>query len=215
MLASMKIPVHEADDEVHRLLGPGGKAAEAIAAAFPYFEYPQIYGEKLKSGARSIRRGALGQVVFYDDQKRLRLEKILHPLVREAQGEFIRKHRNIGSPVVVLDIPLLFETGGENLVNYTLVVTAPYEVQRRRVMERPNMDEAKFNAILSRQMPDGEKCARADFVIHTGLGRAYTMRELKQALAAIKKKEKKNVEESPRPLSRKARKSRDVQDDLR
>src|SRR5688572_5390175 len=86
MLESLKIPVHEADDEVHALLAPGGKATIAVGAAFPYFQYKQIYGEKTKSGARKIKRGALGEVVFHDDEKRLELEKILHPLVREAQG---------------------------------------------------------------------------------------------------------------------------------
>jgi dephospho-CoA kinase len=190
MLESMRIPVHEADDEVHKLLGPRGKAALAVGAAFPYFDFPHIYGKKSLKGNRIIKRGELGKVIFADEEKRDRLEKILHPYVREAQADFIRRHKNMGTKIVALDIPLLFETGGENLVNYTIVVTAPYEVQRRRVLERRGMDEKKFHAILERQMPDGEKCARADYIVHTGLGRAHTMRELKTALADIRKKKK-------------------------
>lgn len=188
MLESLRIPVHEADDEVHRLLAPGAPGAVAVGKVFPYFGYPQIYDRKTKSGARSIKRAALGKVVFADDEKRERLEKILHPLVRDAQTQFIRRHKNLGAKMVALDIPLLFETGGEARVDYTLVVSAPLNVQRRRVMARPGMDEKKFRAILERQMPDGEKRARADYVIHTGLGRAQTMKELKAALADIRKK---------------------------
>ncbi|MGB4107524.1 MAG: dephospho-CoA kinase [Alphaproteobacteria bacterium] len=190
MLESMRIPVHEADDEVHKLLAPGAAGALAVGKAFPYFGYPQIYGRKTKSGARSIKRAALGKIIFADDEKRKKLEKILHPLVRGAQARFIRKHTNLGAKMVALDIPLLFETGGESLVHYIFVVSAPYNVQRRRVLARPGMDEKKFRAILERQMPDGEKRARADYVIHTGLGRAQTMKELKAALADIRKKHK-------------------------
>ncbi|MCE7886481.1 MAG: dephospho-CoA kinase [Alphaproteobacteria bacterium PRO2] len=189
MFESLRIPVHEADDEVHKLLSPGGKGARAVGAAFPYFQFPQIYGRKTKSGVRAIKRKELGKIVFHDEKQRKKLEKILHPLVRAAQADFIRKHKINGTKIVVLDIPLLFETGGENRVDYTLVVTAPRAVQRRRVLERPGMDEKRFRAILKQQMPDGEKRARADYVAHTGLGRAQTMKEIKAALADIKKRE--------------------------
>ncbi len=190
MLETLRIPVHEADDEVHRLLRPGAKGAVAVGAAFPYFKYPQIYGKKNKDGVRSINRKKLGEIVFSDDKKRERLERILHPLVREAQNNFIRGHKNMGTKILALDIPLLFETGGEARVDYTLVATAPYKIQQARVLARPGMDEKKFKAILERQMPDGEKRARADYIVHTGLGRAQAMKDVKAAIAHIRKKHK-------------------------
>lgn len=190
MLETLKIPVHEADDEVHRQLRPGAKGAVAVGAAFPYFRYPQIYGRRNKDGIRSINRKKLGEIIFKDDKKRLQLEKILHPLVRQSQNEFIRKHKNMGTKIIALDIPLLFETDGEKRVDYTLVATAPYNIQKKRVMARPGMDEKKFKAILERQMPDGEKRARADYLVRTGLGRAQAMRDVKAAVADIRKKHK-------------------------
>lgn len=215
MLASLNIPVHDADAEVHELLAPGGGAAVAVGAAFPFFEYPRIYGRKDKDGIRAINRAALARVIFADDEKRIELEEILHPLVRAAQAKFIRKHRNAGMKMLALEIPLLFETGGERLVDYTLVATASPAVQRRRVMARPGMTEKKFAAILNRQMPDNEKRIRADYIIHTGLGRAQAMKELKAALAAIRKQEKKkNDNASVDPLPRKTRKSRNLYSDL-
>lgn len=186
MMQTLGIAVHDADAEVHALLGPKGKAVPAVASAFPYYEFPQIYGRKDKDGRRSIKRSDLGKIVFSDDEKREKLESILHPFVHEAQREFIRVQKTLGRDMAALDIPLLFETGGENRVDFTINVSAPYEVQRARVLQRPGMDEDKFHAILERQMPDGEKCMRADFVIHTGLGRAHTMKELKAAIQSIR-----------------------------
>lgn len=190
MLETLKIPVHSADDAVHELLAPGGGAALAVGAAFPYFEFPKIYGRKTKSGARAIKRKEFGEIIFKNDKLRKKLENILHPLVQDEQNKFIRSGKNKGLDIIALDIPLLFEAGREEAVDYIIVVTAPYEIQRTRVLARPGMDEDKFQAILKRQMPDGEKCARADYVIHTGLGRAQTMQELKSALADIRKKNK-------------------------
>ena len=188
MLAKLGVAVHEADAEVHALLSPGGAGALAVAAAFPYFSYAQIYARANKDGIRAIDRRNLGRLVFKDEKARETLEGILHPLVREAQTGFIRKQAALGKGIVALDIPLLFETGGESRVDYTIAVTAPAFIQRMRVLARENMDEEKFHAILARQMPDGEKRARADFVVHTGLGRAYTMRQLKAILRTIKEK---------------------------
>ncbi|MCC7305044.1 MAG: dephospho-CoA kinase [Alphaproteobacteria bacterium] len=185
MLESLRIPVHEADEAVHELLKPGAKGALAVGKAFPYFTYPQIYGRKTKSGARAINRKKLGEIVFADKRKREKLEKILHPLVRESQNEFIRRHKN--AKVIVLDIPLLFETGGEKTVDAVIVVSAPYNVQRQRVLARPGMSEKKFQAILERQLPDSEKRARADYIVHTGLGRAHMMQELKAVIRDLKK----------------------------
>ena len=185
MLEKLGVPTHEADAEVHKLLQPKGKAFRAVKAAFPYFSYAKIYGRSWK-GALYINRKKLGAVVFNSPKERRKLEKILHPLVREAQSEFIRHMRQKGRKIIALDIPLLFEAGSDDLVDVIIVASAPYSIQRRRVLARPGMDEAKFKAILAQQTPDGEKCARADYVIHTGLGRAYAMKELRAALRDIK-----------------------------
>ena len=187
MLQRLGVPTHDADAEVHQLLAPKGKGYKAVARAFPYYSYPGIYGRTWKGG-RYIKRQALGKIVFRSEVAREKLEAILHPLVREAQAEFIRKMRRMGKKIVALDIPLLFETGGESLVHAVFVASAPYDVQRERVMARPGMDDKKFREILKRQMPDGEKRARGDYVIHTGLGRAHSMREIKAALRDLKTK---------------------------
>ena len=191
MLKKLGIPVHEADVEVHALLAPGSRAYRAVAAVFPYFEHPQIYGRKNKNGVRIINRKKLGTVVFDNDKKRKKLEGILHPLVRDAQNKFIRAQKNMGCKIAVLDIPLLFETGGETRVDYIIVVTAPSYIQRARVLARPGMSDKKFRAILKRQMPDREKRRRADYVVQSGLGRAQMMKELKSVLQDIRKKQTK------------------------
>jgi dephospho-CoA kinase len=185
MLERQKVPVHEADDEVHALLSPKGKGFRAVAKAFPILRFPFIYGRRGKN--IYINRKALGKVIFSDDKARKKLEKILHPLVRESQNDFIRRQKAVGRKIVALDIPLLFETGGETRVDVTIVVSAPYAVQKERVLVRPGMTLKKFHAIVKSQMPDAEKRARADYVIATGLGRAHTMKELKKVLVDIKK----------------------------
>lgn len=186
MLINMGIPVHESDHAVHDLLSDlKSPARPAFAAAFPYYEFPQLYDRKTKA----INRKELGALVFQDDEYREILESILHPLVRKAQNDFIREQKLKGRSFVCLDIPLLFETDAQNRVDYTFVASAPYHVQRDRVLARPNMTEEKFHAILERQMPDAEKCTRADYVIPTGLGRAHTMKALKLSLLDIRKAE--------------------------
>ena len=191
MLRTLGIPVHEADHSVHQLLSPQSPARAAIAAAFPYFDYPHLYDKKTKS----IKRKELGALVFADDDKRVQLEAILHPLVRKDQTAFIKASIAKGVPMVCLDIPLLFEIGADQDVDYTLVASAPPFIQRQRVLARPNMSEEKLSAILSRQMPDVQKCARADYVIKTGLGHAYAFQQLKAALADIAQKQSPKQEE--------------------
>ena len=186
MLEELGIPVHESDLAVHELLQPGAEGYLAVAAAFPYFDYAEIYGPRDKQGQRAIDRGALGRIVFADDEARKRLESILHPLVRAAQDKFIRDQKRAGRDIVALDIPLLFETGAEDRVDVILVTDAPYHVQKARVLERAGMTAEKFEAILSKQMPNAEKCARADYVVHTGLGLAQTMKELKLIISALR-----------------------------
>ena len=192
MLETLGVPTHDSDAEVHKLLAFGSPAWRALAAAFPYFEYPQIYGRRhfwnpFKETVRYLKRDKLGAVVFENDEARQKLEAVLHPFVRQAQNEFVKRQRSLGRDIVALDIPLLFETGADLRVDYTITITAPAFLQASRVLARPNMSYEKFENILKNQMPDGEKQARADFVVHSGLGRAVMMRELKAILCTIRK----------------------------
>lgn len=182
MMRGMNIPVHEADIAVHQLLKPKGEARPAVAAAFPFYEYPEIYDRKTKE----INRAAFGALIFNNDDYRALLESILHPLVRKKQNEFIREYTLKGFDMVCLDIPLLFETGAQTRVDYTITVSAPPFIQKSRVLDRANMDEAKFYAILGRQMPDVRKCALSHYVIKSGLGRAHAMRMLKTIITEIR-----------------------------
>ena len=188
MLGQMNIPVHDSDAEVHRLLNGDEQTRLALAAQFPFFKYFYIYGKKDERGVRGFNRKRLGKLVFDNPKEREKLEKILHPLVRKSQDEFIRTQRNMGTDIVGLDIPLLFETGAEQRVDYTIVVSAPAFIQQERVLSRPNMSKKKFNAILESQMSDAEKCARADFVVPTGIGKAETMKALKKIVHDLRHK---------------------------
>jgi dephospho-CoA kinase len=191
MLEYLGVPVHDSDAAVHELLRYGSEAWYAITAAFPYFSYPQIYGRKyfwnpLKNTQRYLKRDELGKLVFEKENEREKLEAILHPLVRKAQSEFIKVQSRLGRDMVALDIPLLFETGAEAYIDYTLTITAPSFVQKTRVLARAGMTPKKLSGVLKHQMSDGEKRARADFVVHSGLGRAAMMKELKTVLVKIR-----------------------------
>lgn len=159
--------VASADDFVHYLLKNDLKIIAEIAKEFP---------NAIIDGV--IERKILGKIVFADAEKRKILEQILHPKVVALEEKFVKKQRNLGAKLVVLDIPLLFETGAENRVDYTVVVTAPKFIQRRRVLARIGVTPEKFEQILKTQMPDNEKRKRADFIIQTGLGKAYSFRAL-------------------------------------
>ena len=156
--------VFDADAAVHRLLGPGGEAVDVVLARFP----DAASGE---GAARAVDRGALGARVFADPEALAALEAILHPRVRAGERRFLAASQRRGCRLAVLDIPLLFETGGEARCDATVVVSAPSFVQRARVLGRARMSEERLAAILARQMPDAEKRRRADFVIQTGLDR--------------------------------------------
>ena len=184
MMSILGIPVHESDHSVHRLLNRNSEARPAIAAAFPLYEYPEIYEKK----TYNIKRKEFGELIFNNEDHRKTLENILHPLVRVDQQDFIRKSKLKGFDIICLDIPLLFETDAQKRVDYTIVASAPYLLQKQRIMDRPNISEEKFHTILERQMPDSEKCAKADYVIKTGLGRAHSMRMLKNIIHDIKVK---------------------------
>ena len=175
MLRRLGIPVHDADGEVHRLLGPGGAAVKAVEAAFP----------GVKRG-KAIDRVALGRLVFGDPAALGRLEKILHPLVGKAERRFLAQARRQRRSLVVLDIPLLFETGGERRCDGVLVVSAPRAIQLARVMGRTGMTKQRLAAVEARQMPDAQKRRRADVVIPTGLGKRHGLRALRRALARFR-----------------------------
>ncbi|PZQ14224.1 MAG: dephospho-CoA kinase [Ancylobacter novellus] len=151
------VPVHDADAAVHRLYE--GEAAPLVEAAFP---------GTTRDGV--VDRKELGKRVLGDAAALARLEAIVHPLVRGAERRFLDEARAAGARLVVLDVPLLFETGRERDVDAVVVVSAGAEEQRRRVMERPGMTEETFGRILARQLPDAEKRARADVVIDTSRG---------------------------------------------
>lgn len=174
MFRALGVPVHDADATVHRLLEEDRYVLRAIADRFP---------GTVSEGV--VDRQALGAAVFSDPQARRDLEAILHPRVRKATEGFLRRHRVMGTPLVVLDIPLLFETDGADRVDGVVVVSAPAALQRRRVLARPGMSEEKFAGILASQIPDREKRRRADFVVETGIGKAYTLARLKQIVTEI------------------------------
>ena len=157
MFAEAGVPVHDSDETVHRLYS--GKAAPLVEAAFPG-----------TTQAGVVDRVKLGRQVLADPAALKKLEAIIHPLVRADADAFLARHRAAGSPLAVLDIPLLFETGGRDRVDKVVVVTASPEIQRERVLARPGMSEEKFASILAKQVPDAEKRRQADFIIDTGQG---------------------------------------------
>ncbi|GGE07009.1 dephospho-CoA kinase [Aureimonas endophytica] len=167
------VPVHSADAAVHRLYD--GPLAPAIEAAFP---------GTVRDGR--VDRERLGQRVLGDAPAIAALEAIVHPAVRREEEAFLAKARAEGAPLAVLDIPLLFETGGEGRCDKVLVVTAPAPVQRARVLARPGMSEAKFAAILARQVPDAEKRRRADFVLDTSEGLEAARRTVAELIARLR-----------------------------
>lgn len=167
MLRRMGLPLHDADQAVHRLLGRGGGAVGAVAADFPGVE---------TGGA--VDRQRLANRVFGDPAALARLEAILHPAVRRETQAFLKRQARRGRRLVVLDIPLLFETGGESICDAVMVVICPPFVQDARVLARPGMTRARLAAIRAKQMPDEEKRRRADFVVRTGLSKHDTLRQL-------------------------------------
>lgn len=179
MLRRMRVPLFDADAEVHRLLAPGGAAVSRVERVFP----------GVRNEAGGIDRRSLGGRVFGKAEALRRLEGILHPMVRAAERRFVARACARGEPLVVLDIPLLFETAGTDRCDYVLVVSAPARLQRDRVIRRPGMTPRRFAEILRAQLPDREKRRRADFVVETALSRAGTLRQLR-AIVRILRQEK-------------------------
>ncbi len=166
--AALGAKVCNADAIVHALLASDQQIIAQIRKHFP---------EAMESG--KVNRRLLGQSVFSNEKKRLQLEAILHPRVISIENRFIKKNKRLGAKVVVLDIPLLFETGGDVRCDIVVVATAPAIIQKQRVMRRTGMTEEKFLDILDGQMSDASKRAGADLIIATGLGKAHSFRIVK------------------------------------
>lgn len=177
MLRRLRVPVHDADAAVHRLLARGGVAVAAVERAFPGV---------VRDGA--VDRQALGARVFADPAALRRLEAILHPLARRSSDRFLRDAARRRAKLVVLDVPLLFETNSQHRVDAVLTIWAPVFLQRARALARPGMTETKLAGIVARQTPDRVKRAKADFAVPSSLGRAVTFRGIRRALRGTRLK---------------------------
>lgn len=174
MFQAEGVPVYDADAAVHALYAKGGAAVAPVEAAFPGV---------VVDGA--IDRAKLSAHVVGNPEALKRLETIVHPLVGESRKVFFEAALGANAPLVILDIPLLFETGGERNVAAVIVVSAPEAIQRERVMARPDMTAEKLDAILARQLPDAEKRARADIVIDTSKGLDSAREQVRAAIAKL------------------------------
>lgn len=172
MFEALGVPVFDADHEVRMMQGPGGALLPQIEAAFPG-----------STGPEGVDRGKLGALVFGDRNQLARLEVLVHPAVAQARETFLYRHAN--APLVVFDIPLLYEKGGEKDVDKVAVVSAPAEVQRARVLARDGMTEEKFEQILGLQLPDAAKRSRADFVIDTGTALEDTQKAVEELVEKL------------------------------
>ena len=175
MFRRLGIPVYDADAAVHSLLAKGGAGVAPVDCAFPGV---------VNDGA--VNRKRLGARVFGDATALQTLEHILHPLVGKERKAFLGVAARQRRPLVVLDIPLLFETRAERMCDVVVVVTAPRFLQLERLMRRPDMDRSRIDAVIARQMPDTEKRKRADFVVHSGLGRAKTFSALRRCVGELR-----------------------------
>lgn len=175
LFAQEGIACYDADAAVHKLYEKGGAGALALAQLFPH---------AVIDGA--VDREALAQIVLRDKAAMAQLESVIHPLVQEAREKFLLEQAEIAAFAVVLDIPLLFETGSESHFDVVITVSAPANVQRARVLARPNMTIEKFAAILGKQMPDAEKRAKSDFIVDSSVSEADAHRQIKQILGKIK-----------------------------
>jgi dephospho-CoA kinase len=170
-----RIPVFDADAAVHAVQAPGGRALGPIGAAFP---------GTVKNGA--LDRAALRAAVLGRPEALKRLERIVHPMVRRLEQDFLARARRSAVPAAVLDIPLLLETGGDRRVDAVIVVSAPPDIQIHRVAQRGRMDRAQIEAVIARQMPDAEKRRRADVVVRTGLSRFHALRTLRRYIRTLR-----------------------------
>lgn len=174
LFAEQGVPVNDADQVVHELY-----RSDAVAPLAELFPDAVVEG--------IVDRRRLSEDLAKNPAKFAELEAIVHPLVRQRETDFLRQNREQGEPLVLLDIPLLFETGGEGRVDKVVVVSCPPEIQKQRVLSRPGMTEEKFQLILSRQMPDAEKRAQADYVIDTGHGIDSARAQVKTIVEELRK----------------------------
>jgi dephospho-CoA kinase len=177
VLRRLGVPLYDADAEIHKMLGPGGAAVARVEAAFP--------GVRDESGR--IDRARLGQRVFGKPAELRRLEQILHPMVRAVERRWLAQRRSHKARLVVLDIPLLFETDRIDRVDGVIVVSAPARLQRERVMRRKGMTAERLTAILNSQLPDSEKRRRADFIVSTALSRGAGARQLAAIVGRVRR----------------------------
>jgi len=177
LFARLGVPAYDADAAVHMLYEKDGAAVAPVGEAFP---------NCVKDG--EVDRKALGERVMGDAQALARLEAIVHPLVLQVEQAFIARAKAQGADLVVLDIPLLFETGAERRFDAVVVVSAPDAVQWARVMARPGMSQDRFARILSRQLPDAEKRARADYVVDTGQGLEHAFAQVRRIVEELRAK---------------------------
>jgi dephospho-CoA kinase len=177
LFAAQGVAVHDADAAIHKLYGKGGAAVAKIA---------EIYPQLVRDGA--VDRAALSALVAGDPAELARLEALVHPLVALEREEFLREETARGTPIVLLDVPLLFETGAEAGMDALVVASAPETVQRQRALERPGMTVEKLGALLARQMPDVEKRARAHYVVVTDKGLDHARQQVQMILSDIRKK---------------------------
>ena len=176
MFTARSIPVHNADKVVHHLLGPHGAAIAKIKAAF---------GAEIGDVEIGVDRGKLGALVFANDTARTTLESILHPMVSDDRDRFLKKHRQAGTRFVVLDIPLLFETGGDEICDYVIVTNAHADTIRQRALSRAGMSADKLDGILQNQMHADEKIKRADVVLDTDIPIDQTRAQLESWLNSL------------------------------
>ena len=176
LFARLGLPVFDADATVHALYGPGGGGAAALAERFP---------QAVTEGG--VDRARLAQIIAEDPSALRALEALIHPLVRKTEERFVEAARARNEDLVILDIPLLFETGRSESMDAIVVASAPEAVQRERVLSRPGMTPEKFEAIRGRQVPDVDKRAKADFVIETDKGLDHALAQVKRVAAELRR----------------------------
>jgi dephospho-CoA kinase len=197
MLRRLGVPVNDADAVVHQMFAKGGGAVAAVEREFPGV---------VRDGA--VDRAALGSRVFGDKAALARLEAIVHPLVGLGRDEFLRRMAARRAPIVVLDIPLLFEAGLDRLCDAVVVVSAPRFLQEQRVLGRAGMTRDRLSRVLSQQMPDAEKRRRADFVVETGIGRRHSLQRLARIVTMMRRRRGAHWPPSYRTLHGESRRNR-------
>lgn len=173
---TLGIPVYDADAAVHAIYAPGGSAVAPIEAAFPGV-----------TNVNGVDREALAKLVLNDAAALKKLESIVHPLVGLEQQKFLQQAAADKADIIVIDVPLLYETGGQKRVDCVVLVSAPYELQRERVLARSGMHEEKFQAILAKQVPDAEKRQQADYIIDSSQGIEPAMAQVRALIPLLKK----------------------------